>query len=134
MSQAAGHPPPPSPPPGSDFQKLPAELLLGIIQYLHSEDYVAFALAIYPTLQRHGLVPPLTIDIYHRITRQRPPPPNSPPVYWPLPIELTEEVLRHLEPADRIALLFSHRDLFLRYLPALSKETKKRLWDSREKG
>lgn len=136
MSSAAGAPPPPPPPPpppGRSFDTLPAELLLSIIQYMQTNDYVAFALAVYPILQRHGLVPPLTVDIYHRITRQGPLPSDKAHSYWPLPVELTEEVLHYLEPADRIAFLFSHRDLFSRYLPLLSEDTKKRLWSSREK-
>lgn len=134
MSQAAGAgPPPPPPAPGKNFHSLPAELLLGVIQYLQSDDYVAFALALYPVLRHHGLVPPLTVDIYHRITRERPSPPGSIPSYWPLPTELTEEILHYLEPADQIALLFSHRHLFSRYLPDLSEETKMRLWHSRKK-
>ncbi|KAF2463653.1 uncharacterized protein BDR25DRAFT_196394, partial [Lindgomyces ingoldianus] len=103
-----------------------------IISYLHTDDFVMFALAIYPLLQRHGLVPPLTTDIYHRITRQEPPPPGKTVSHWRLPIELTEWIMEYLEPADRLALLFSHRGLFWGYLPMLSNETKKRLWKSRE--
>lgn len=126
-------PPPPPPPRGSYLGLLPTELFLEIIQYLNCKDYTSFALGLYPLLQRHGLVPPLTTDIYNRITRQKPPPPNVAPAPWPLPLELTELTLRELEPADRIAFIFSHRDIFTRYLPELTPETRMRLWKSRER-
>ncbi|KAF2016588.1 hypothetical protein BU24DRAFT_205994 [Aaosphaeria arxii CBS 175.79] len=139
MSAAgAAHPPPsPPPPPPRGFHSLPAELLLLITQYIRTEDYLSFALAIYPTLERHGLVPPLTVGIYHRIigawqnraapvenTRPDPPGPGI------LPIELVELILRSLEPADVIAVIFAHRRLIARYLPAtsLSPATRERLW------
>ncbi|KAF2800495.1 hypothetical protein K505DRAFT_228731 [Melanomma pulvis-pyrius CBS 109.77] len=135
MSQAAGAPPPPPPPPPpkKNVHDLPAELLLSIIQYLKINDYVTFALAIYPVLRSHGLVPPLSVDIYNRITLQQPPPDGRIAIHWTLPAELTEEIMSYLEPADRIAFLFSHRELFMEYLPGLSQETKTRLWKSRNK-
>ncbi|ORY07169.1 hypothetical protein BCR34DRAFT_459846, partial [Clohesyomyces aquaticus] len=104
-----------------------------IIGYLHTDDFVKFALAIYPLLQRHGLVPPLTTDIYHRITRQERPPSNGTVSEWRLPVELTEWIMDYLEPADRLAMLFSHRSLFWEYLPMLSDETRKTLWKARER-
>ncbi|KAF2182699.1 hypothetical protein K469DRAFT_218378 [Zopfia rhizophila CBS 207.26] len=129
----AGAPPPPPPPPRGSLDNLPAELLLDIIRYLHSEEYATFALALYPLLRRHGLVPALTKETYLRITRQRPPPSSKTGSYWRLPVEMTDEIMRYLEPADMIAFLFSNRELFLRYLPELSKDTKKGLWKSKEK-
>lgn len=141
MSLAGAPPPPPPPPPpphppqlGQSFDSLPAELLLSIIQYLHKEDYVGFALAIYPILQQHGLVPPLTADVYFRITQPRSTLVGTPSVFRRVPNELIDLIMRHLEPADVIAFLFSHRDLFLRYLPALSKRTRKRLWKCTDLG
>ncbi|KAF2710929.1 hypothetical protein K504DRAFT_360655, partial [Pleomassaria siparia CBS 279.74] len=110
MSQSAGAPPPPPPPPppyGKNVDHLPAELLLSIIQYLKINDYVAFALAIYPILRTHGLVPPLSADIYHRIILQPPQQAEPTATHWTLPTELTEEIMSYLEPADRIAFLFS---------------------------
>lgn len=140
MSQAAGAPPPPPPPPGpkKNFDDLPTELLLNIIRFLQINDYVKFTLAIYPILEYHGLVPPLTVDIFHRITRQQPPTPNtrgpddkgSGSNLGRLPVELNDQIMDYLEPADRIAYLFSHRELFWRYFPALSEQTKRRLWDA----
>jgi hypothetical protein len=144
LAAGAGAPPPPPPPPtGKALHDIPAELLLSIIQYLDTCEYVSFALAVYPLLHRHGLVPPLTIDIYHRITRQRPPPRETayaeslPPPRehrgWPFPLELTELIISYLEPADIIALLFSQRHLSLCYLPKLTEETRTRLLDSTER-
>ncbi|KAF2003029.1 hypothetical protein P154DRAFT_520383 [Amniculicola lignicola CBS 123094] len=130
---AAGAPPPPPPPPSHiNFDDLPAELFLDIIQYLHVSDYVSFALAIYPILQRHGLAPPLTEDIYRRIMDQRLDEPPDVEAFLRLPIELMEEIMTYLQPTDRIAMLFAHRSLFLRYLPDFSNETKIRIWKSRD--
>jgi hypothetical protein len=142
MSAAAGAPPPP-PPPNGHFNSLPAELLLEIIQYLQINDYVQFALAIYATLQRHGLVPPLTLEIYTRVTNQslvvsraygpehislspgeRGQPSGKTPV--PLPTELNNQIMDHLEPADRIAWLFSSTRM-AGYFPDISEGTRRQL-------
>lgn len=152
MSAAAGPPPPPPPPPpNNSFASLPTELLLNVIRFLRTDDYVAFALAIYPILQFHGLVPPLTLDIYRRITQNpcicahaKAPDQDAQGSHqrlprWGrrrnqcLPIELNDEIMEYLEPADRIAWLFSHWEMFREYIPTLSEETKLSLWGAMQK-
>jgi hypothetical protein len=130
MSESAGSPPPP-PPPHRNIDNLPAELLLEIIEYLKINDYVTFALAIYPLLRQHRLVPPLSADIYHRITLRPSTLERRITARWTLPTELTEEIMSYLSPADMIAFLFSHRELFSEYLPELSEGTRTQLWKSR---
>jgi hypothetical protein len=128
MSQPAGAPPP-RPRPQSYFHRLPAELILDVVQYLHSDHFVRFALAYYPLLQLHGLAPPLSAETYRRVVLQAPlQGRNRIPPRWRLPFELTEQILQYLAPAERLNMLFSHRDLIWQYLPELSQETKDRLW------
>jgi hypothetical protein len=155
MSAAAGAPPPPPPPPPKrSFDALPAELLLEIIGYLQLNDFNRFALAFYRTLQQHGLVPPLTGDVYNRITRRPSRCRNAMCLggeacagrkggtieggetndgyserHGPasLPVELNEQIMHHLEPADRLAWLFSDQGMFAAYVPRLTEETRRHL-------
>lgn len=137
--------PPLSPPPQTPFDALPAELLLEIIRYLRIADYVSFTLAIYSTLQRHGLVPPLTEDIYNLINRNREaasktelgesggnnapavPSGNESHSHRPLPNELNEQIMHLLPPADRISWLLSDPGLLTLYLSELSEGTSRLL-------
>jgi hypothetical protein len=124
---AEGPPPPPPPPLGNHFERLPAELLLYIIRYLNNNDLVRFALAYYPVLLQHRLLPPLDVASYRRIVGPRPT--YQSPTLWSLPVELREEIMRYLEPADRISFLLSKRELLGDYLPVLSQATRRRLWN-----
>lgn len=127
LAGGAGAPPPP---PLRGLTNLPTELLLCIIQYLRTEDYVSLALAIYPTLRRHGLVPPLTNGDCRRLIRYPSLPSPGPVFVWPLPMELIQEIIEFMEPTDVIAFIFSHRELAVRFMApmSLSTQIRLRLW------
>lgn len=112
-----------SPPraPHTDLSTLPAELLLYIIEDLRPDDYVTFALAAYPLLCRHGLVPPLSNTMFQQLVNQAPGPTIFP--RWPFPIELTDQILGYLSPQDMIWFIFTHRHLFASYIRNLSPAT-----------
>lgn len=136
---SAGAPPPPPPPPRKTLNDLPTEMLLNVIQYLKPGEYVAFALAVWPVLERHGLVPPLTEDMYRQITneclwRERMHPGKlGHDFIWHLPRELTDEIIQYLEPADLIALLFTHKRQFFDYIPLLTEATKRFMRNAKKK-
>jgi len=44
-----------------------------------------------------------------------------------LPVELNDQIMNHLEPADRLAWLFSDQGMFSVYFPELSQETQRQL-------
>ncbi|OCK78115.1 hypothetical protein K432DRAFT_406744 [Lepidopterella palustris CBS 459.81] len=111
----------PQPNPSPDLTTLPAELLLYIIDDLRPDDFVTFALAAYPLLRRHGLVPPLSNTMFQQLVNMAPGPTLFP--NWPLPIELTDQILRYLSPQDMIWFIFTHRKLFASYIANLSSET-----------
>lgn len=76
MSAAAGASPPPPPPPppprrASAFDDLPAELLLEIYEKLSLTSFMNLVLAIYPTLERHRLVPALALENIDRLEADR---------------------------------------------------------------
>ncbi|KAJ4347882.1 uncharacterized protein N0V89_009254 [Didymosphaeria variabile] len=97
-------------------------------------DYINFAMAIYPILRSYGLVPVLTSEIYQSLTQQarnmnsqqRDQRENSEGSLR-LPIELNDQIMDYLHPEDRIAWIFSHRELFRSYFEGLSEETRKSL-------
>ncbi|KAF2443840.1 hypothetical protein P171DRAFT_45397 [Karstenula rhodostoma CBS 690.94] len=144
MSAAAGAPPPPPPPPPTrpppptpPFGGLPTELLLNIIELLSRDDYINFAMAIYPILRSYGLVPVLTSEIYQSLTQQAPnmnsqrrDQRENSQGSLRLPIELNDEIMDYLKPEDRVAWIFSHRELFRSYFEGLSEETRKSLSES----
>lgn len=93
-----------------------------------------FAMAVYPILRAYGLVPNLTPELYQTLTEQ------APIINAPredmrennvgrlrLPIELNDQIMDCLHPRDRIAWIFSHRELFRSYFEGLSDETRKNL-------
>jgi hypothetical protein len=45
----------------------------------------------------------------------------------PLPVELNDQIMNHLEPADRLAWLLSDQGMFSVYFPELSEETRMQL-------
>lgn len=137
MSAAGAPPPPPPPPPPqrtSPFDDLPAELLLTIYQYLGLSNYTNLALAIYPTLQRHGLVPDLTIQTVLRITRKTRNLTGLTSLAR-LPLELFLQIAETLEPEDGIALMFALDARFYRFRDTPTRETVQRLraWGRRAK-
>ncbi|KAF2128853.1 hypothetical protein P153DRAFT_27252 [Dothidotthia symphoricarpi CBS 119687] len=133
---------PPPPPTPSPFDLLPAELLLTIHQYLSLSHSLNLALAIYPTLRRHGLAPALTPQTVLRITRQQRSVQGSVQQSAPqqavarLPVELFLQIAEHLEPGDGIAMVFALDARFYRGEGGggVSAETggRLRVWGRRE--
>jgi hypothetical protein len=142
MSAAPGAPPPPPPPPpapnGSPFDDLPAELLLELYQYIGLEHFINLALAIYPTLARHRMVPELTRQTFCRIVSDFHPKdasPNSRRAVGRTPVELWLQIAGYLDPANSIALVFALGHQFWRFPGRPSKElvTRLRVWSRRTK-
>ena len=142
MASTAGAPPPPPPPPPprgiSSFDQLPAELLLEIWEYLSVNSSIQFALALFPTLRRQGLIPQLTLSTYMRIVRDdseyRVPSGGNTVVLARLPIELWLQIADLGNSRDNISLMFALAGQFLWFQERASKETKTRLrvWSRRK--
>ncbi|KAJ4289746.1 hypothetical protein N0V90_011076 [Kalmusia sp. IMI 367209] len=97
-------------------------------------DYLNFAMAIYPILRSYGLVPALTPEIYQSILQQAPTLDSrrkdqreNSEGSMRLPIELNDEIMVYLHPADRMAWIFSHREIFRLYFEGLSEQTRESL-------
>lgn len=98
-------------------------------------------MALYPVLRAYNLVPVLTPRIYQVITQQAPAlnargrdQRERSDGSLRLPVELEAQIMDYLNPEDRIAWIFSHRDLFRRYFEGLSAETRDTLSKSVCKG
>lgn len=136
MASSAGDPPPPPPPPpppgcASSFDYLPAELLLEIWEYLSVNSSMQFALALFPTLRRHSLIPQLTLSTYMRMTRddtrRRALEGDNTTVIARLPIELWLQITEMGNSRDNISLMFALAGQFLQFQERPSDETKSRL-------
>ncbi|KAF1844609.1 uncharacterized protein K460DRAFT_95053 [Cucurbitaria berberidis CBS 394.84] len=142
MSTAAGAPPPPPPPPpprAPNFDDLPAELLLMIYEYIGLSNYMNLALAIYPSLQRHGLVPVLTVETLIRIINEWQYagliPSDAQNAASRMPTELWLQIAGYLEPADTFTLVFGIGNHFYRFWQRPTKETisRLRIWSRRSR-
>ncbi|KAI8943453.1 hypothetical protein NX059_001462 [Plenodomus lindquistii] len=140
MSSAPGAPPPPPPPPphSASFDDLPAELLLMIYEYIGLSNFMNLALAIYPTLQRHGLVPTLTVETLVRIAsewRRARVVTSTPSAASRMPVELWLGIVQYLEPSDTFALVFAVGSRFYTFNDPPSGETLDRLrfWSRRSR-
>ena len=145
MASAAGAPPPPPPPPpppkgGSSFDQLPAELLLMIWEYLSVNSHMQFALALFPILRRHSLVPDLDLRTCMRITRDSTQHTatvgGDSMMVGQLPMELWLQIAEYGNLRDNISLLFALAGQFFQFQEEPSEETKKRLhtWARRKRG
>jgi hypothetical protein len=142
MASAAGAPPPPPPPPppggASSFDRLPAELLLEIWEYLSVNSSMQFALALFSTLRRHRLIPQLTLPTYLRIIREdtedRNASRSSTNVLARLPMELWLQIAELGNSRDSISLMFALAGQFFRFQERASNDTKTRLhvWSRRK--
>lgn len=136
MAAATGAPPPPPPPPppraASSFDQLPAELLLEIWEYLSVNSSMRFALALFPTLRRHCLVPQLTLPTCMRITRDNAQRLASGEgdtlLVGRLPMELWLQIAEYGNSRDNISLLFALAGQFFQFQERPSEETKRRLY------
>lgn len=136
MASAAGAPPPPPPPPpprgASFFDNLPAELLLEIWEYLSVNSSMQFALALFPTLRRHSLIPQLTLPTYMRITRddteRRTVSGGTTAVLSRLPMELWLQIAEFGNSRDNISLMFALAGQFFQFQERPSEATKHRLY------
>lgn len=98
------------------------------------QDFLNFALAVYPLLRAHDLVPCLTSEIYQSLIEQAPASntsqldrrENSDGCLL-LPTELNNHIMDYLHPRGRIAWMFSHTALFRSYFQVLSEDTRKGL-------
>ncbi|EKG21051.1 hypothetical protein MPH_01628 [Macrophomina phaseolina MS6] len=111
---------------------LPTELLLLIIKYLEPASIINFAFAAYPALQSKMIVPPMTWRVYAPLCRdlELPTSQRGPLAIfgaWPLPTELTLQVLSGLGPEDLMRFVFGHYHLVPRLLPEITPATKKQL-------
>lgn len=110
---------------------LPTELLLLIIKYMEPASVINFAFAAYPALQAKMIVPPMTWRVYAPLCRGLELPSQRGPLAifgaWPLPTELTLQVLAGLGPEDLMRFVFGHYHLVPRLLPEITPETNRQL-------
>ncbi|USP80845.1 hypothetical protein yc1106_08119 [Curvularia clavata] len=136
MSVPPGAPPPPGPAAqANSFDRLPAELLLIIYEYVGTSNLTNLALAIYPTFQRHNLAPELTpATLAHMLRLSHRPASLSthPGAVVRMPPELWLFVANHLEPVDILSLMFTFPAVFDQNL---SRQTRERLrvWSRRSR-
>ncbi|CBX96803.1 hypothetical protein LEMA_P099340.1 [Plenodomus lingam JN3] len=104
------------------------------------DNFMNLALAIYPTLQRHGLVPNLTVNTLIRIInewRTDGAVASTSSAASRVPVELWLQIVDYLEPSDTSALVFALGTSFFTFHHKLSSQTLIRLciWSrkSREK-
>ncbi|KAF1943369.1 hypothetical protein EJ02DRAFT_143145 [Clathrospora elynae] len=130
--------PPSSPPLPSDniFDHIPAELLLIICRFAGLGDLMNLALAIYPTLRCHNLVPDLSIFTLTRIIsewRGRSILSANTSAASRMPVELWLQTADHLELADttRLVLALGNRFYNFRGRPTRETEDRLRIWSRR---
>lgn len=121
------------------FDNLPAELLLIIYSYISVGNGLSLALAIYPTLRRHNLVPELTADTLIRLanhgqrhlamTMSMAPLPTA----ARLPPELWAQIMDYLDASNTLALGFAMGPSFYDINRPLSQAAMDRLriWSRR---
>ena len=113
--------------PQHPFYRLPAELILDIIDLLPPEAFINFAFANYPLLHAKGMAPALSrvrIEYIQQRTRI--------PALFPLfriPAELTLEIMHHLKPIDIMRfVLANYQDLARQGItPPLTEATLRQL-------
>jgi hypothetical protein len=109
-----------------------------IYEHTGLENFMNLALAIYPTLQRHGLVPELTMETIDRIEHEwhRAEDNNSnQSAVSRIPVELWLQVVDYLEPIDTFALVFAVGNWFYHFRQPPSSDTLVRLrtWGRRSR-
>jgi hypothetical protein len=85
------------------FQNLPAEILLELLSHLSWGSALDFSLAYYPTLLRHGIVPPVPRAQLQRLIIIRRTNPALPQFGF-LPLHLQDLMLDFLDIATLIRL------------------------------
>lgn len=113
--------------PHHPFYRLPAELILDIIDLLPPEAFINFAFANYPLLHAKGMAPALSrirIEYIQERTRI--------PALFPLfrlPAEITLEIMHHLKPIDIMRfVLANYQDLARQGItPPLTEDTLRQL-------
>ncbi len=101
-----------------------------IYEYIGLGNFMNLALAIYPTLQRHGLVPNLTAETLIRIISEWQRADNvstGQTAVSRMPTELWLQTAEYLEPADTFALVFGVGNRFYRFEEPPTRETIMRL-------
>ena len=113
--------------PQHPFYRLPAELILDIIDLLPPDAFINFAFANYPFLHASGMAPALSrIRIQYIQERTRI------PALFPLfriPAEITLEIMHHLKPIDIMRfVLANYQDLARQGItPPLTEDTLRQL-------
>lgn len=109
-----------------------------IYEYMGLANFVNLALAIYPTLQRHGLVPNLTNETLVRMTsewQRNGAVTNTNAAVSRMPVELWLQIVNQLEPSDGFALVFAVGNQLSRLNNPPSKATldRLRIWSRRSR-
>lgn len=109
--------------PHHPFYRLPAELILDIIDLLPPDAFINFAFANYPFLHANGLAPALSRERIEYISNR-----TNIPALFPLfrmPTEIVLEIMRNLKPIDIMRfVLANYQDLARQGItPALTEET-----------
>ena len=109
-----------------------------VYEYIGLMNFMNLALAIYPTLQRHGLVPDLTVETLIRIVHEWQHDDiisNGQTAVSRMPTELWLQIAGYLEPADTFALVFGAGNRFYRFKEQPTMETivRLRIWSRRSR-
>jgi len=109
-----------------------------IFEHTGVGNYLNLALAIYPILRRHNLVPELTIETLIRVAtdwQRHGTMTNTPSTAAQLPAEMWAQIIEYLEPSDILALGFAMGPSFYHCHGPPSQETMDRLriWSRRVK-
>ena len=107
-----------------------------LYEYIGLEQFMNFALVVYPTLLRHRMVPELTFQTFVRIISEIRLPAtytNTGSAVSRMPVELWLQIAEYVEPADSIGLVFALGDQFWRFPAEPSRElvTTLRVWSRR---
>ena len=99
---------------------LPAELIMQILDFLRPQDLLNFALVYYSLLWGHRIVPAISMKMIHDLLVEQQIP-NTFKV-CPLPNEIIEQLLGHLDKQDILHLMLAYYPTFRsqRYAPELN--------------
>ena len=94
------------------FSDLPPELLLLIIDHLPPDAIIRLALAAYPLLRHHNIIPRIPFPAARRLFLGQTDP-NPCFTSWRLPTELTLAILRNLDHEELIWFVVEHYQLMV---------------------
>ena len=107
-----------------NFLRLPAEILLQILEQLRPQDFVNFALVHYTLLWNHRIVPDVPFPMLHDMVCEQ----QSPSIFScrPLPNEIVDQIMGYLDKQDVICFMIAYYSVLKLqfYAPQLNAQMK----------